>query len=323
MIYTITLNPAIDKAVTVENFKVDKVNRVSAMQLDPGGKGINVSKMISNLGGLSTAIMVAGGYNGKQLEQMLDEIKITYETIPVEGETRINVKMFDPVNQTFTDINEKGPLVDGKIIEMIDRYLEKVLEEDDILILAGSIPAGAPADIYRRWCNMARIRGAKVILDAESEVLRQGVKGKPLIIKPNQEELESFFDVQFTKDEHVVYYSKRIIEMGVTYVIVSQGAEGVMIVAKDWEQKIPALKLKVKSTVGAGDSMVAAIAAGLEKAYRNGAEPDEQTMADIVAYGAAASSASIEQEGTIMGELDRIEELYKKIAALRKDTANR
>lgn len=315
MIYTITLNPAIDKAVVIDNFALDQVNRVSKMQLDPGGKGINVSKMVKNLHGESTAIMIAGGYNGKSLETMLDAIDISYKTIPCKGETRINVKVFDPTKMTFTDINEKGPEITTVNIEAIDRYLEEVLRVKDILVLAGSLPTGAPIDIYQRWCNVARLRGAKVILDAEGEALRQGVKGQPFMIKPNQEELESFFEVKFTKDEHVIYYAKRIIEMGVEYVIVSQGAEGVMLIAKNWEAKINGLKVKVKSTVGAGDSMVAAIAYKLVEIFTEKRSLTEATMREIVAYGVAASSASIEQEGSIMGQAKRINELYRKLIA--------
>lgn len=313
MIYTITLNPAIDKAVVINNFGVDKVNRVTKMQLDPGGKGINVSKMIKNLQGESTAIMIAGGYNGKRLEKMLDVIDLDYKTIPCSGETRINVKVFDPNLDTFTDINEKGPEITSTNIEAIDRYLEEVLRRNDLVILAGNVPTGADVDIYQRWCNVARARGAKVILDAEGVALREGVKGKPFIIKPNQEELESFFEMKFTKDEHVVYYAKRIIEMGVSYVIVSQGADGVMVIAEDYEMKIKGLKVKVKSTVGAGDSMVAAVAQGLEEKFKADETLDMEAMRKIVSYGVAASSASIEQEGTVMGEVGRINELFEKV----------
>ncbi len=268
MIYTITLNPAIDKAVTIDRFKVDEVNRISKVHQDPGGgKGINVSKMIHNLHGTSTAIYIAGGHTGRMLTEMVKDMGLTYKVVVCEGETRVNIKVCDPYKNTFTDINEPGPTIELENLEVIDNYLENVLCSNDVLVLAGSLPKGVPTDIYRRWSDMARIKGGvKVIMDAYGEVLVNGIKGKPFIVKPNQEELESFFDVKFTEDDHVIYYAKRLLDMGVSYVIVSQGgADGCMLISKDAVAKIPPIVVDVKSTVGAGDSMVAAIAHGVEE----------------------------------------------------------
>lgn len=311
MIYTITLNPAIDKTVTIDNFGVDKVNRVKNIQLDPGGKGINVSKMVKNLNGTSKAITVVGGHSGELLTDMLEDAGIDFEAIQCEGETRTNIKVCDTLKSTFTDINEPGPEVGIQVLNTIDDYLEKVLVKGDILSLSGSLPKGAPIDIYQRWCNMARVKGVKVLLDADGEVLKRGTKGKPFMIKPNQEELEHSFNFKFTKDEHVIYYAKRIIEAGVNYVVVSQGEDGCILVSKDHSAKISPVRVKVKSTVGAGDSMVAAIANCLDNSGTD--EITFEQMHRYVAYGAAASSASIEQPGTIMGSLERIETFYQQL----------
>lgn len=315
MIYTITLNPAIDKTVMIDDFGVDKVNRINKIQLDPGGKGINVSKMIQNLGGHSTAIMIAGGHSGDLLTDMLDDMNITYETIKCDGETRTNIKVCDMEKGTFTDINEPGPEVGIAILNTIDTYLERVLKPGDILSLSGSLPKGTPKDIYQRWCNMARVRGVKVLLDADGEVLKKGTKGKPFLIKPNQEELEHSFNFKFTKDEHVIYYAKRIIESGVSYVVVSQGEDGCILVSRDHSAKINPIRVNVKSTVGAGDSMVAAIAYCLDS--NQDEDIDFDKMYRYVAYGVAASSASIEQDGTIMGSKERIEDFYQQLTAVK------
>ncbi len=313
MIYTITLNPAIDKAVVVENFRINEVNRVVKIQQDPGGKGINVSNMIKKLHGQSVAVMVVGGHTGEMLTDMLDQIDVTYEAIPCEGETRINVKVFDPVKKTFTDINEPGPEIGVKELEAIDAYLEANLKENDLVTLAGSIPRGVPADIYARWITVANNKGAKVILDASGEALTKGIESRPYLIKPNQEELEAYFEGSFKTDADLAEGGKLLTAKGIAHVVVSQGSEGCMLITEGRVGKISPIDVSVKSTVGAGDSMVAAIARGIEEVFESGEAPDFDKMLEVVAYGTAASAASIEQEGTIMGELDRVNELFETV----------
>lgn len=313
MIYTITLNPAIDKAVVVENFRTDEVNRVVKVQQDPGGKGINVSNMINKLHGHSIAVMVAGGHNGEMLEDMLGKMGIQYKSIPCEGETRINVKVFDPIRKTFTDINEPGPSIGEVELTAIHTFLEENLKENDLVTLSGSIPKGVPTDIYAQWIELANSKGAKVILDASGEALNKGIDAKPFMIKPNQEELEAYFDATLKSDEDVANCGKLLTEKGIEYVVVSQGGHGCLLISDNQVGKISPLKLTVKSTVGAGDSMVAAIARGSEDVFESNETPDFEKMLDIVAYGAASSSASIEQEGTIMGNLERVNALYELI----------
>lgn len=314
MIYTVTLNPAIDKTVIIDGFAINKVNRISSVQLDPGGKGINVSKMVKNLQGKSIAIMISGGYNGQKLIEMLDEADIVFKSMPCKGETRVNVKIVDSKNGTFTDINEKGPTVTTKNLEAIHNYLEEKLNENDILVLAGSIPQGVPIDIYKTWSDVARSKGAKVILDADSEALSKGIEGKPFMIKPNQDELERYFGISFVDDSAMVGYAKRLIEKGLEYIVVSQGSKGCMLISKESAIKLAPINVQVRSTVGAGDSMVGAIATGLEEAFENKTEINFDTMRSIVAYGVAASSASIEKEGTIMGTRKRMNELHEGMA---------
>jgi len=313
MIYTITLNPAIDKAVVVDNFRTDEVNRVVKIQQDPGGKGINVSNMINQLHGHSIAVMVAGGHNGKMLEEMLVKIGIQYKSIRCKGETRINIKVVDPMNKTFTDINEPGPTIGMSELNAIQTFLKDNLKENDLVTLSGSLPEGVPTDIYAQWIELANSKGAKVILDASGEALIKGIDAKPYMIKPNQEELEAYFDASLKSDEDVATCGKILSAKGISYVVVSQGGEGCLVVSEDQVGKISPLQLSVKSTVGAGDSMVAAIARGIEDVFASDEVPEFENILEIVAYGAAASSASIEQEGTIMGKLERVNALYELI----------
>lgn len=320
MIYTITLNPAIDKAVVVENFRTDEVNRVSKVHLDPGGKGINVSNMIKKLHGQSVAVMVVGGHNGEMLTDMLDLMDVTYKAIPCKGETRINIKVFDPIRKTFTDINEAGPEIGSQELRAISDYLEMHLQEKDLMTLAGSIPLGVPTDIYAQWITLAKKKGAKVILDASGQALVKGIEAQPYLIKPNQEELEAYFKRPLKTDADVAECGRMLTSKGIGHVVVSQGAQGSMLITGDRVGKISPVKVAVKSTVGAGDSMVAAIARGIEDVFEDGEVPDFEKVLEIVAYGAAASCASIEQEGTIMGELEQVNAFFEKTQTIEWST---
>lgn len=313
MIYTITLNPAIDKGVTIENFRTNEVNRVTKMQQDPGGKGINVSHMVHKLEGQSVALMVTGGHNGQLLENMLDDIGVTYKAIPCEGETRTNLKIYDPVRKTFTDINEAGPNIGTAQLDAIDQFLEENLKPNDLISMSGSIPKGVPTDIYARWTTLAKEKGAKVILDASGEALTKGIDSLPFMIKPNQEELEAYFDGSFKSDQDVAACGKILTAKGIDYVVVSQGADGCLVISADKVGKISPIKVNVKSTVGAGDSMVAGIAKEIEDMLQKETKIEFDDLLKSVAYGTAASTASIEQEGTIMGELNRVNALFKNV----------
>lgn len=313
MIYTITLNPAIDKAVVIHNFRVDEVNRITNIQQDPGGKGINVSNMVKQLNGQSVAVLLAAGHNGETLVDMLDDRGIDYQAIPCMGETRINVKVFDPTLKTYTDLNEPGPDVDGTSLEAVAVFLEEHLEMADILVLAGSIHASVPKDIYKDLILRAKAKGARVVLDASGDALKASIAGAPFMIKPNQEELEAYFNVSMKDDGDVALYARKLLEFGIQYVVVSQGEHGCLVISKDQVAKLSAVRVVVKSTVGAGDAMVG----GIVKSLADIKEPSSlvvfDTMVSAVRYGVAASSASIEQPGTIMGSLDRVEVLYRQI----------
>jgi 1-phosphofructokinase len=224
----------------------------------------------------------------------------------------------DHENHTFTDINEPGPEVSESTLTAIDDYLKSEMKANDILVLAGSLPKGIPTDIYKHWCELGREVGAKVILDADGEVFEKGLEGIPFIIKPNQAELEMHFNETFSDEEKMIEKVQSIIDTGVYGVIISQGSEGCLMVTKEGVVKYNPLKVKVVSTVGAGDSMVAAIAYGLDEVFSDNEVLNIENMMDILRLGVAASSASIEQEGTHMGELRRVNELYQEVVIAHK-----
>lgn len=312
MIYTVTLNPAIDKTVVVNNLTLDEVNRVESIREDAGGKGINVSKMIKKLEGNSVAISIIGGNTGDFIDSRLKELGIETQNFNVNGHTRINTKIVDPVKHMFTDVNEPGPMVDKSTLYEMETYLKRVLTEDDILVLSGSLPKGAPIDLYKTWSEIANENGTKVLLDADNEMLKEGIKGKPYLIKPNEKELEAYFGEALTSKIEIVEKCREIFEQGVSVIVVSLGADGCMLLTKDKAVSFDPIRVKVKSTVGAGDSMLAAIAYELN-AIESRENIDLNDLISMVSLGVAASSATIEQEGTIMGNSLRIRELYKMV----------
>ena len=189
MIYTVTLNPALDKTVEIPGMALDTVNRITEMRTDPGGKGINVSKVIAKLGGESCAAGILGGGSGKMLEKLLEGEPFATRFRFVEGQTRTNLKIIDREGHTNTDINEPGLTVTDADLDALLHELLAELRPGDIVVLAGSLPKGAPQDTYRTWTAACKKAGARVFLDADGALLAEGLKAAPYLIKPNDDEL--------------------------------------------------------------------------------------------------------------------------------------
>lgn len=314
MIYTLTMNPALDKTVTVNHFKVDSVNRVSSIRIDPGGKGINVSNMVRQLGGQSEAVVAVAGSTGQQLLSLITDKEIPYKSFDVGGETRINTKIVDPLGKTFTDLNEPGPKVEHQYLVEIKQYLRTVMKAGDILVLAGSLPQGTTALFYQDLVILGKEKGAKVIVDADGDNLKRSLLAKPFMIKPNEHELEKYYDVVLDTDDKLLNAARQLIKDSVTCVVISLGEKGSLAVTENGSKRLEGLKLEVKSTVGAGDSMVAGIAHYLDTQLADKDKTiDIDTLTKAVQLGVACSSASIEQEGTIMGSKERVDQLLQVI----------
>ena len=186
MIYTVTLNPAIDKTAYIPGFSVGGVNRVESVREDAGGKGINVSKCLKALEAESVAAVILAGETGKHLETLLQQEGLSVLPVQTAGQTRTNLKIVDKVSGQNTDINEPGPAVDASVLQDLLDGICKNITPGDIVILSGSLPAGAPADTYRRWVEKFHTLGAKVILDADGAPMAEGVKAAPDQVKPNE-----------------------------------------------------------------------------------------------------------------------------------------
>lgn len=260
MIYTLTLNPSLDYVMDVDHFMCGIINRTTEERILPGGKGINVSVVLKNLGYDNTALGFCADFTGEELKRCLKNKGIVPDLIPVsKGMTRINVKL---CSKEETEINAKGPVIEEKEIELLYKKLN-LLKEGDILVLSGSVPANIPTTIYREIMEYLMEKRLKIIVDAVGQVLLETLPYKPFLIKPNHYELGELFDIVIDGKEDAVFYGKKLQEMGAENVLVSMGGAGAVLIAGDgmvYEAQAP--EGEVKNTVGAGDSMVAGFLAG-------------------------------------------------------------
>lgn len=260
MIYTVTFNPSLDYIVGTEGFQLGNTNRTVSELMLPGGKGINVSTVLKNLGIESTALGFTAGFTGEEIRRRVGELGFRSEFIDVEnGFSRINVKMkeFDG-----TEINGQGPVI-GE--EAVGRLLERLdsLEEGDTLVLAGSIPSSMPDSIYSDILARLEGRGIVFVVDATKDLLLNVLKYRPFLIKPNHHELGEIFGVELENREDVVPYAERLQEQGAQNVLVSMGGKGaVLLDAEGNVHMLPVPKGTLVNAVGSGDSMVAGFLAG-------------------------------------------------------------
>ena len=304
MIYTVTLNPALDKTVEIPGMALDTVNRITEMRTDPGGKGINVSKVIAKLGGESCAVGILGGGSGKMLEKLIEGEPFATRFRFVEGQTRTNIKIIDRERHTNTDINEPGLTVTDADLDALLRELLAEVRAGDIVVLAGSLPKGAPQDIYRSWTAACKKAGARVFLDADGALLAEGLKAAPYLIKPNDDELSRLAGKKLETLEELTAEGRRLLERGIERVVISLGGRGALYLRKGSTIYAEGLRVPVGSTVGAGDSVVAALA------Y---AEAQGLSEEEAVRLSTAAGAANVMCSGTQAAEREAVEALLPKV----------
>lgn len=304
MIYTITLNPALDKTVEIPNFSLGNVNRISALRTDPGGKGINVSKVIDKLGGCSTAMGILGGNTGRAIADRLNQMGLSCDFLFAQGETRTNLKVVDPVLHTNTDINEPGFDVTEELLDTLLHNLTQQVKPGDIVVLSGSLPKGAPGNTYQTWITRCKEAGAKVFLDADGMALREGLKAKPFLVKPNNDELSRLTGTELSATEDLVAAAKALLAEGIEKVVVSLGGDGALYITAEETIHAEGLKVPVGSTVGAGDSVVAALAF---------AEDMGLSLEDAVVLSTATGAANVMCSGTQAAERSVIDSLIPKV----------
>lgn len=283
MIITVTMNPAIDKTVEIEQLVPNGLNRIQKIEYDAGGKGINVSKTIHELGGESLAMGFLGGNAGKTIENVLTSWNIQHDFIWVEGETRTNTKVFEK-SGGVTELNEPGPVINEVQVEELIQKICEHTDKETLVVLAGSIPAGVDKNIYAAITESVHEKGGSVLMDADGELFRNALKASPDIIKPNQVELEEYIgaDYRLSMGE-LKALAEKFQNNGIKTVAISMGKGGAMIVRDKFVARCPALSVKAHSTVGAGDAMVAALAYSWDKKLG-----DEETVRLCMATSAGA-----------------------------------
>ena len=260
MVYTVTFNPSLDYIVTVDDFKLGLTNRTTSELMLPGGKGVNVSIVLSNLGIENTAIYYSAGFVGDEITRCIRESGINAQEIRIDkGCSRINLKL---KSIDGTEINGMGPDISEEDVSELYTRLDK-LSEGDTLVLAGSIPSTMPETIYSDIMESLQGRGVRIVVDATKDLLMNVLKYKPFLIKPNNHELGEIFGVELKTRESVVPYAKKLLEEGAENVVISMAGEGAVFVNGNGEVYMrEAPKGKLVNGVGAGDSMVAGFIAG-------------------------------------------------------------
>jgi 1-phosphofructokinase len=279
MIYTCTFAPSVDYTTYLPEFEAGKLNRSQEVYYYPGGKGINVSRVLKRLGADSIALGFAGGFTGRYIEQFLENEGVATDFIPTDVITRINVKI---KSNTETELNGPAPEIsEGQL----DDLMEKVngMKQGDWFVLAGTLPASIPIDFFKTVAQACQTNGVRLVLDTSGPALTELIALKPFLIKPNEHELGEIFGIVISDKSDAYSYAMKLVGKGVQNVIVSMGAEGALLATKDSAVSAEAPKQKVVNTVGAGDSLVSGFIASYIK---------EQDPLKAFQYGVASGSAT-------------------------------
>ena len=299
MIYTVTFNPSLDYIVTVKDFKLGMVNRTCEEIMFPGGKGINVSIVLKNLGMESTILGFTAGFTGKEIQRRVTEMGCREELISIpNGLSRINLKLR---SNEESEINGMGPVIDGEAIKALYEKLD-TLKEGDVLVLAGSIPSSMPETMYSDIMKFLENKGVMIAVDATRDLLVNVLPYHPFVIKPNNHELGEIFNVTLKDKNDVIVYAKKLQEQGARNVLVSMAGDGAMLIDEHGKMhRCGVCKGTVKNSVGAGDSMVAGFTAGsLQGDYEY-----------ALKLGTAAGGATAFSDG--LATKETIEELLKTL----------
>jgi len=301
MIYSITLNPSLDRTLWIKKIEYDDTNRIEREKRYAGGKGIDVSRVLTIFGVKNTALGFIGGFTGEELEGRLLNYGIQYNFVRISGETRTNIIINDIGTKSQTVFSARGPEVKPyELMQMIHKVEE--LEGPEIVIVSGSLPIGVHPEIYRKVIEIVKKKGAKVVLDTDGDALKVGIKGCPDVIKPNVHELSRLKGMMLEDVDDIMKAAQGICKQGVETVLVSMGAKGMLMVTEREICLASPPKVLVKNTIGAGDSAVAGFVYGLTLGKKN-----------ALAYAVAAGTATTLRPGTALCRKDDFLELIQKI----------
>ncbi len=312
MIFTVTLNPAVDRELTVPEVQFDSVLRASESRVDFGGKGFNVSRLLKGLKTSSTAIGFVGGRAGELLQAGLQNLGIGTDFVWIPGETRTNVSIVTQSHDHYIKVNEKGPQVDpGKQMELLDK-IDSLAQPGDWWVLSGSLPPGVADDFYARIVNVLSRHGAKAILDSTSESLRLGCAEKPYLVKPNTEEARAITGLPMDSPAEIAAAAAEIRKMGAQNIVVSWGKAGALLQTREGTWLAHSPQIKEKNPIGAGDSMVGGLVWALTQGFG---------LKESLGWGVASGAATASLSGTEVGSRPLIEKLSSQVRFESLETA--
>lgn len=309
MIYTVTLNPAVDRELTVPDIEFNRVLRATEWQVDYGGKGFNVSRMLLSLGAESVALAFAGGKSGEVLHDGLEAMGIGTEFVWVQGETRTNVSIVTEHHDRYIKVNEPGPNVSAEAQEALLQRVRDLAQAGDWWVFAGSLPPGVAPGFYGQLIAIVQSVGARAILDSSGAALRAGCAAAPFLIKPNDVELGQLTDMPTETVNETVAAAKALAKMGIERAIVSMGRQGALAVEgeESWLLRAPAIR--ERNPIGAGDSLVA----GLVYALAQGQTLAQGQLEEAARWGVACGAATASLSGTAVGSKELVEVLVGRV----------
>jgi 6-phosphofructokinase 2 len=308
IIATVTLNPSLDQHITVDGLVVDGTNRWSRLHRYAGGKGIDVSRAVHEMGGRTTAYGFIGGTIGRAVEILLDEEGVAFSFTPIQGETRTNFIITDSKSSRQTRIDAPGPHISKNEFERFRRKMMRIRPSPDLIVAGGSVPPGIPSDVYYTMILEAKTFGVRTILDSDGQWLAEGIKAKPYLIKPNVRETEELLNRQLPTEEAIVKAGLEVVKMGVEIVVISRGQDGIIAATKKEILKAVPPPVKVKSAVGAGDCSIAGLA--LKLAH-------EEPLAEACRLAVAMGTAAVLTPGTELAHKEDVERLLPQIQVER------
>ena len=308
MITTVSLNPAIDKTILLSSMDRGSVNRIEGAREDIGGKGINVAKVLNRLGIETQICGFIGSANKQRVEELIAHEHLEYHFLEVDGLTRTNIKIVELEAGLTTDLNEQGFFVQEDKLNQLKELMKDRATGCHFTVFSGSIPKGLPDSIYKELI-LEGTKDTKAVLDADGELLVEGIKASPYMIKPNLHELETAFGVVLESDDSIIQFCKELIKTyQIRLILVSMGENGALLITEDECYYASPLKIVVKSTVGAGDSMIAGMLFGIEQG-----KPIEEAFR----YAVACGTLAVTKEGTQSFSLEEVNQMYEKVVVTK------
>lgn len=304
MIITVTPNPVLDRTLTVPEIVLDEVTRAVGTREDWGGKGFNVSRALRALGKESVAIGFIGGPTGEKLKKGLASLGIATDLIPIAGETRMNIVITDTPARHYVKVNEAGPTIRSEEVAALLDNATKRAKAGDFWALCGSLPPGVPPDFYADLISRLQSRGAKALLDTSGEPLRLGIAARPYAVKPNLQEAAAWLGKAASFPQDVAQAVDNLLELGITLVALSLGADGLMLASPSWRRWARPPEVVARNPTGAGDALVAGLLYGLS---------ERMSLDEVARWGVAAGTAAAAREGVSVGTREEVVSLRAQV----------